>query len=250
MAPDVDAATAAASSVGAGAGGGDPFGDVPAALRGGGAGGGLGGLGAWQQRKELLANFDAAANRMHRAGFPPGSYELVKGFANQVKIRYMLDSLDFVYYDARKDYAGVKEDLLDWFARLRPGGVLAGHHFCDGARDAACRFTVHRPDAAAPGGAATAQGAGRSAAAAAAAAELRAGANSREGELQRDKGGVVAGAGLLESKLRDAEALGRDEAARTLVEDIRTKRVRVQQPVRILFCGTLFQIKRAALHTP
>ena len=64
---------------------------------------------------------------MRRARFAPGSYELVRGIANQVKTTYLLDSLDFVYFDARKDYAGAKEDLMDWFARLRPGGVLAGH---------------------------------------------------------------------------------------------------------------------------
>ena len=38
-------------------------------------------------------------------------------------------SLDFVYVDARHDYAGVLEDLRAWWPKLRKGGLLAGHDF-------------------------------------------------------------------------------------------------------------------------
>lgn len=41
-------------------------------------------------------------------------------------------SLDFVYIDARHDYESVKEDLEAWFAKVRPGGILAGHDYVDG----------------------------------------------------------------------------------------------------------------------
>jgi len=41
-------------------------------------------------------------------------------------------ALDFVYLDARHDYASVKEDLSLWFDRMRPGGILAGHDYLDG----------------------------------------------------------------------------------------------------------------------
>ena len=41
-------------------------------------------------------------------------------------------SADFVYIDARHDYASVKEDLEAWFDKVRPGGVLAGHDYVDG----------------------------------------------------------------------------------------------------------------------
>ena len=40
--------------------------------------------------------------------------------------------LDFVYLDARHDYQSVYEDLTSWFARLRPGGLFAGHDYIDG----------------------------------------------------------------------------------------------------------------------
>jgi hypothetical protein len=41
-------------------------------------------------------------------------------------------SFDFVYIDARHDYASVKEDLEAWCAKVRPGGILAGHDYVDG----------------------------------------------------------------------------------------------------------------------
>lgn len=41
-------------------------------------------------------------------------------------------SLDFVYLDARHDYAAVMEDLHAWHTKVRPGGILAGHDYIDG----------------------------------------------------------------------------------------------------------------------
>ena len=41
-------------------------------------------------------------------------------------------TLDFVYIDARHDYASVLEDLHLWHPRLRPGGLLAGHDYVEG----------------------------------------------------------------------------------------------------------------------
>ncbi len=41
--------------------------------------------------------------------------------------------LDFVYLDARHDRESVTQDLHDWFQTIRPGGLLAGHDYLDGA---------------------------------------------------------------------------------------------------------------------
>ena len=41
-------------------------------------------------------------------------------------------SLDFVYLDARHDYPSVSSDLQEWYDRLRPGGIFAGHDYVDG----------------------------------------------------------------------------------------------------------------------
>lgn len=40
--------------------------------------------------------------------------------------------LDFVYLDARHDFAGVVADIHAWWPKVRVGGVFAGHDFVDG----------------------------------------------------------------------------------------------------------------------
>ena len=41
-------------------------------------------------------------------------------------------SLDFVYLDARHDYASVKSDLEVWYPKVVQGGIIAGHDYVDG----------------------------------------------------------------------------------------------------------------------
>lgn len=39
------------------------------------------------------------------------------------------NDVDFVYVDARHDYCGVEEDILLYWPKVRPGGVMAGHDY-------------------------------------------------------------------------------------------------------------------------
>ncbi|MGQ0647852.1 MAG: class I SAM-dependent methyltransferase [Gemmatimonadaceae bacterium] len=57
--------------------------------------------------------------------------------------RIPASSLDFVYIDARHDYASVLEDLAAWFPKVRPRGIVAGHDYIDG-HFAAGEFGVKR----------------------------------------------------------------------------------------------------------
>jgi len=41
-------------------------------------------------------------------------------------------SIDVVYVDGRHDYAGVLQDIEEWWPKLRPGGMLAGHDYMTG----------------------------------------------------------------------------------------------------------------------
>jgi hypothetical protein len=52
-------------------------------------------------------------------------------------------TMDFVYIDARHDYASVIEDVSAWFPKVRPGGILAGHDYLDGVFSAGV-FEVKR----------------------------------------------------------------------------------------------------------
>ena len=38
-------------------------------------------------------------------------------------------SFDFIYVDARHDYRGVAVDIAEWWPKLRPGGIFAGHDY-------------------------------------------------------------------------------------------------------------------------
>ena len=40
-------------------------------------------------------------------------------------------SLDFVYLDGAHDYKNVKQELVDFWPLVRPGGVIAGHDYCN-----------------------------------------------------------------------------------------------------------------------
>jgi hypothetical protein len=44
---------------------------------------------------------------------------------------YDAQSLDFVYLDADHSYESVKEDILTWLPKLKPGGVLAGDDYTE-----------------------------------------------------------------------------------------------------------------------
>lgn len=39
--------------------------------------------------------------------------------------------VDFVYIDAAHDYESVKADIAAWWPKVKPGGILAGHDYCE-----------------------------------------------------------------------------------------------------------------------
>lgn len=74
-------------------------------------------------------NFEITRTRLARFG--PRSRIL--RMTSEEAAREIADAaLDFVYLDARHDYASVKEDIALWYPKVRPGGVLAGHDYLEG----------------------------------------------------------------------------------------------------------------------
>ena len=45
--------------------------------------------------------------------------------------KYVDGSLDFVYIDADHHYDAVKRDIAAWLPKVRSGGIIAGHDFCN-----------------------------------------------------------------------------------------------------------------------
>ena len=44
---------------------------------------------------------------------------------------YEDNSLDFVFIDAAHDYKSVYDDLVAWFPKVKPNGIIAGHDYFD-----------------------------------------------------------------------------------------------------------------------
>jgi len=53
----------------------------------------------------------------------------IKGTSSDVSKQYEPHSLDFVFIDAAHDYDNVLNDILSWFGKVKPGGVIAGHDY-------------------------------------------------------------------------------------------------------------------------
>eukprot|EP01031_Cornospumella_fuschlensis_P025083 gene25083-30297_t len=79
------------------------------------------------QQKEQDERYEMVKDRLTRAH--AGRFEIHRKYSTDAAKEVPDNSLDFVYVDARHDYAGVKEDLEAWWPKLRPGGLLAGHDF-------------------------------------------------------------------------------------------------------------------------
>lgn len=77
---------------------------------------------------------------------------MVQGESVSVALRFR-NNLDFVFIDADHSYEGVREDIIAWFPKLKPGGLLCGHDWDHpdhagewGVREAVEEFVVEHPE--------------------------------------------------------------------------------------------------------
>lgn len=54
---------------------------------------------------------------------------IVKGESTEIATWFEDKSLDFVYIDACHNYENVREDIIAWYPKVKPGGVLGGHDY-------------------------------------------------------------------------------------------------------------------------
>ena len=57
------------------------------------------------------------------------SVDICRNYTTSCAPCYADASFDFIYVDARHDYRGVAVDLAEWYVKLRPGGIFAGHDY-------------------------------------------------------------------------------------------------------------------------
>jgi hypothetical protein len=55
----------------------------------------------------------------------------IKDFSQNVYQNFKDESLDAVYIDGKHDYESVKRDILNWYPKVKTGGVISGHDFYD-----------------------------------------------------------------------------------------------------------------------
>jgi len=60
---------------------------------------------------------------------PYENYVFMKAFSMEAKELFNDNSLDFVYLDANHHNPFVTQDIEEWYKKVRPGGILAGHDY-------------------------------------------------------------------------------------------------------------------------
>ena len=82
----------------------------------------------FKQRAAVVLNkcYEEAKQRLSKYGersriIKKTTFDAVKDFED--------NSLDFVYIDASHRFSGVALDLIQWYPKVRPGGIFAGHDY-------------------------------------------------------------------------------------------------------------------------
>lgn len=88
----------------------------------------------FNQARELAIN---------RTGFAADRRLLHVATSGEASTKVVVESLDFVFIDGSHDYDSVKQDILLWNSKVRPGGIVAGHDY-NGRGDASGRFGVKK----------------------------------------------------------------------------------------------------------
>jgi predicted O-methyltransferase YrrM len=89
----------------------------------------------WQVQKNYhdmanAVNHDAYFAETQSRLAPYGSrVKYIRDYSTKAALTFKNESIDFIYVDARHDYAGVMEDMVAYWPILKTGGILAGHDY-------------------------------------------------------------------------------------------------------------------------
>lgn len=58
--------------------------------------------------------------------------KIIREFSIDACYKFESNFFDFIYLDADHSYKAIKKDIENWYEKLKPGGILAGHDYLDG----------------------------------------------------------------------------------------------------------------------
>jgi len=80
----------------------------------------------FDSQESLDALAEKVSNRFSNQG-----HILLRGTSKEQSTTFENESVDFVYIDGDHTYEGCKLDIDLWWPKIKQGGILAGHDFCN-----------------------------------------------------------------------------------------------------------------------
>ena len=56
---------------------------------------------------------------------------MLQGRSQDLYTQFEDNSIDFIFMDGNHDYEDVKEDIRKWFPKVKKGGYIGGHDYCE-----------------------------------------------------------------------------------------------------------------------
>lgn len=82
-------------------------------------------LGAWTSQQHERAFQDC----MELLNGNEDRFVVLRGWSEEMAKKVPDESLDFVHIDATHYYEWVMKDLVAWYPKLKPGGIMSGHDY-------------------------------------------------------------------------------------------------------------------------
>lgn len=60
-----------------------------------------------------------------------GLYKIIKDLSWNAASNFEDESIDFAFLDADHIYTSIKKDILAWLPKIKKGGIIAGHDYCN-----------------------------------------------------------------------------------------------------------------------